>query len=81
MARYRLTQRANRDLTTLWRYIARDSEIHEDRFIDRLMRAIGTVAEYPHIGRRRDTDLGTGVYSFPVEDYVILYPSISKAQR
>ena len=73
MPRYRLTQRARRDPLAVWNHIAEDSELHAVRFIDRLMKSIGPLGENPYIGRRREHDLRTGLYSFPVEKYVILY--------
>jgi len=73
MALYRLTQRARRDLLATWRYIAEDSEVYADRFIDRLMQSIQILGENPYIGRKRDADLRSGLYSFSVEKYVIVY--------
>ena len=32
-----------------------------------------TTHEYPHIGRERDADLGRGLRSFAVGQYVIIY--------
>jgi plasmid stabilization system protein ParE len=63
MAHYRLTQNARRVVLSVWGHIAEDSELYADRFIDRLMKSIGLLGENPYIGRRRDHDLRTGLYS------------------
>ncbi|MFN0104090.1 MAG: type II toxin-antitoxin system RelE/ParE family toxin [Bryobacteraceae bacterium] len=47
--------------------------MYADRFIDRLMKSVGLLGENPYIGRRRDHDLRKGLYSLPVEKYVIVY--------
>ena len=53
--------------------LSEDGELYADRFIDRLMKSIGLLGKNPYIGRRREHDLRTGLHSFPVEKYVILY--------
>jgi toxin ParE1/3/4 len=49
-----------------------------DRLIDSLSHRFWLLALRPHMGRRRD-DLRSGLRSFPVGDYVILYRQETKA--
>ncbi|MGA8872152.1 MAG: type II toxin-antitoxin system RelE/ParE family toxin [Candidatus Acidiferrales bacterium] len=44
-----------------------------DRLVDSITEQFLLLAQYPHIGRRRDEDLRPGLRSFPVLDYVIFY--------
>ena len=69
---YRLTRRARQDLLNIWRYIAEDSPVAADRFIDLLTRHCRLLGDNPHAGRRRD-ELRSGYRSFPVGDHLILY--------
>jgi len=63
------------DLDDIWYYVASESGSFEiaDRLVDSITDQFLLLAEYPHIGRRRDEDLREGVRSFPVRDYVIFY--------
>lgn len=44
-----------------------------DRLIDSLTRRFFLLAKHPNLGRARDEDLSSGIRSFPVGRYVILY--------
>jgi toxin ParE1/3/4 len=72
MANYRLSHRARRDLIEIWAYIAGDSEVAADRFIDRLVGGFSKLGQNPFLGRSRD-DLRPGSRSFLVGQYVIVY--------
>jgi toxin ParE1/3/4 len=63
------------DLDGIWYYVASESGSAEiaDRLIDSITERFVLLAEYPHVGRRRDEDLRPGLRSFPVGDYVIFY--------
>jgi toxin ParE1/3/4 len=63
------------DLDDIWYYVASESGSLEiaDRLVDSIAEQFLLLAEYPHIGRRRDEDLREGVRSFPVRGYVIFY--------
>ena len=72
--------RAHGDLVEIWGYIAEDSEVRADAFIDRIDRTFQTLAQRPAMGRLRG-ELATGLRSFPVGRYVIFiapYPMASK---
>ncbi len=62
------------DLDHIWYHIATESGGPEraDRFVDALTERFHLLATHPRIGRQRD-DLRTGLRSFPVGGYVILY--------
>ena len=81
MARaYRLTPEAEADLIQAWRYIAADSTRSADAFLEKVDRKCETLAEFPYMGRTRD-DLGTGIYSFPVGNYLIYYQVVEDGIR
>jgi len=46
------TEPAETDLDDLFDYIARDSAIYAERFIDRILDAVIKLAEHPRIGRK-----------------------------
>ena len=46
------TEPAETDLEDLFDYIARDSAIYAERFIDRILDAVVKLAELPRVGRR-----------------------------
>ena len=68
--------RAKIDLIEIWDYIADDSEVRADAFIDRIDQKFRTLAQRPLIGRLRD-ELAVGLRSFPVGRYVIFYRPLS----
>jgi toxin ParE1/3/4 len=69
-----LAPEAKSDLDDIWCYVANESGQVEvaDRLIDAITSRFQLLAAHPHIGRKRD-DLRSGLRSFPVDDYVILY--------
>ena len=44
-----------------------------DRLIDPITDRFFLLARHPHMGRRRDRDLRSGLRSFSVDEYVIIY--------
>jgi toxin ParE1/3/4 len=71
----RLRPRAQDDITEIWGYIADDSELQADAFVDRLDAKFQLLARQPALGRMRN-ELTPGVWSFPVGRYVIFYESV-----
>ena len=71
---HRLSPEAEFDLDGIWLHVAGESGSIEsaDRIIDTITDRFWLLAQHPHIGRRRD-DLRSGLRSFPVGDYAILY--------
>ena len=70
---YRLSYLAEQDLEEIWSYVAEDTTATTaDRLIDDIIRRFDLLAEQPGMGRARP-ELGPGVRSFAVENYVIYY--------
>lgn len=63
---------AQRDLISIWRYIARDSEFEADQFLDQIELLLRRLAERPMIGRER-SELADNLRSFPIGNYVVFY--------
>lgn len=72
MKEARLSAQARADLEEIWLYIAADSPVAADRFIDRILVTCQKLARSPRIGRSRE-DLARGIRSFPVDRYIISY--------
>src|SRR5690242_13987031 len=67
-----ITVPAQRDLVSLWRFIAQDNADAADRMIDRILVRTTLLSELPEIGRRRP-ELGEDKRSMVVEPYLIIY--------
>lgn len=78
MAQLRIGPRASEDLLEIWSYIADDSEVNADGFIDRIYETIEMLARQPGLGRHRD-ELAPGIQSFPVGRYSIFYRVVAGA--
>jgi len=64
--------KARIDLAEIWDFIAGESEIQADTFIDRMTDKLRLLARQPELGRKRD-DLMPSLRSFPFGRYVIFY--------
>ena len=71
-ARLRVTAAATTDLEEIWAYIAQESSVSADRFVDELLDKFPLLAERPEIGVARET-LAPGPRLFPVRRYLIFY--------
>lgn len=70
---HRLAPEAKVDLVELWSYVADERSIEAaDRLVDSISARFVLLSRHPHVGRQRD-DLRTGIHSFPVGNYVLLY--------
>ena len=68
-----ISDAARIDLDDIWFYIASDSPINADRFLDLLVEvATGTLSIAPLSGRERE-ELGDGLRSLAFENYLIIY--------
>ena len=72
MARFRVSRRAKDDLLEIWVYVAADSAANADRLHGLLHRKFTSLADSPYMGRGRP-ELGPGIRSFPVGNYVVFY--------
>ncbi|HEB55633.1 MAG TPA: type II toxin-antitoxin system RelE/ParE family toxin [Gammaproteobacteria bacterium] len=57
---------AEQDLLDIWSYIAEDSPVNTDRFLDRLERKSLKLSEFTKIGINRP-ELASNLKSFPVD--------------
>ncbi len=67
-----ISPEAEQDLLDIWLYIAEDSPIYADRFLDRLEEKVFNLAEFTKIGIDRP-ELALDLKSFPVDRYVLYY--------
>jgi toxin ParE1/3/4 len=72
---FRLLSEAEAELDDIWFYVGRESGSIEiaSRPIDIITERFWLLGQRPQIGRRRDRDLRSGLGSFPVGEYVIVY--------
>lgn len=68
----KVSRPAQKDLDEIWLHIAQDKLEAADRFVDSITDKFLLLASSPGLGRRRD-DLESGLLSFPVKNYLILY--------
>jgi len=71
-----LSPEAEQDLIDIWAYIAEDSPVNADRYIDKLSDKGLILADNPQIGAER-TELMDGLRCFPVDHYVLYYREIN----
>jgi toxin ParE1/3/4 len=68
--------RAKRDLLEIWDYIADDSELRADTFLELIDQKLHILAQNSGIGRLRQ-ELGKDLRSFPVGRYIIFYHALT----
>lgn len=69
---FAVTRAAETDYLGIWLYIAQDSVVNADRFIDLLQSKHAIIASQPRIGTPRP-DFGPEVRSYPVGQYILFY--------
>ncbi len=72
-----ISPEAENDLLEIWRYIAEDSPVNADRFVDRLYEKAQRLADFTEVGRDRP-ELAEGLQSFPVDQYILFYRGIGE---
>ena len=73
---HRVAPRAETDLDEIWLYVAQESGRGENRRLSDqtpLIQRFLLLADFPHAGRARDDDFGSGTRSFAIGEYVIVY--------
>jgi toxin ParE1/3/4 len=70
--RLEISKEAIRDLDEIWDYIAGDSIVNADRFIDELFFKCEEIAQLKGVGRKRD-ELILGLKSLAHKNYVIFF--------
>ena len=77
MAKVIKALRVERDLEIIWDFIAADNPDAAEQCLRRIDSLIQKLALSPFIGRSRD-DLGPGIRSIPVGNYLIFFRPISR---
>ncbi len=72
MARITRRPQAAADILEIWDFIADDSFLEADRWVDRLDEKLSLWATQPLIGRPRD-ELASGLRSMPFGRYVVYF--------
>jgi toxin ParE1/3/4 len=67
-----ISPEAESDLLDIWFYIAQDSPVNADRFLDKLEEKALKLCEFSEIGLDRP-ELAEGLKSFPVDHYLLYY--------
>ena len=67
-----ISPEAEADLLEIWFYIAQDSPVNADRFLDKLEEKAIKLCEFSEIGLDRP-ELAEGLKSFPVDHYLLYY--------
>jgi toxin ParE1/3/4 len=75
MPRIIISPLAQADIDQIWDYIARDSILNADRFVDRIEQRFGLLAANPRLGVARE-DLRPGLRRFTHARYLIYYRPI-----
>lgn len=72
MALLIISPEAEQDLLDIWLYIAEDSPVNADRFLDRVEQKVLKLAEFKEIGVDRP-ELAPNLKSCPVDRYILFY--------
>jgi toxin ParE1/3/4 len=72
MARVTRRPQAEADILDIWSYIAEDSVVEADRWVDRLDESLTLWATQPEMGRARD-ELSPGIHSLAFGRYVVFF--------
>jgi plasmid stabilization system protein ParE len=77
---HRVSPQAATDLDDIWYYVAKESGsiAVANHLIDSITDRFFLLAGHPYLGRSRDDDFGVGSRSFPINEYVIVYPRPSQ---
>ena len=67
-----ISPEAETDLLEIWFYIAQDSPVNADRFLDKLEEKSLKLCEFSDIGLDRP-ELAEGLKSFPFDHYMLYY--------
>jgi len=77
MPKVLLSDLAKLDLEDIWSYIAQDNPKAADSLYDSMHKTLRFLSESPQIGRSRP-EIGEGVRSFAVGNYVVFYRVVSE---
>ena len=80
MRQVRISATARRDLTEIWKFIARDNPAAANRVRDGIKARFELLARFPGIGQSR-SELADGLRCFSIGNYVIYYVHTSDQLR
>jgi toxin ParE1/3/4 len=75
--RVQIASRALEDLDEIWDYIARDSPLNADRFLDRVKATFRDLTQMPGMGRAAPRPQFPDLRVFPFRGYLIYYQSMA----
>lgn len=67
------TEPAETDLDDLFDYIARDSPVYAERFVDRILDTVATLAELPRVGRQVPEAKAEHIRELVVQSQRVIY--------
>jgi toxin ParE1/3/4 len=73
VSRYILSEDADRDLESVWDYIAEDNLAAADQWLATLFDAFEMIAQNPRVGHERRDLTAHAVLFWPVSAYLIIY--------
>ena len=76
MARVTRRPQAKADILDIWEYIAEDSIVEADRWVDRLDETFALWATQPMMGRAR-AELAPGIRSFAFGRYAVFFEAVT----
>jgi plasmid stabilization system protein ParE len=68
---------ADQDLLEIWLYIAEDSPVNADRYLDKINDTVNRLAEFSDMGIERP-ELAKALFSFPLDHYILYYRKIEQ---
>jgi toxin ParE1/3/4 len=68
------------DLDEIWLFVATDNLSAADRLLDRINGAFTMLADNPLAGRE-PPELGRGIRSFPVGNYIVFYEAVTHGAK
>ena len=75
MKNLKLSALAESDLADIWFYIAQESPVDADKFVDFIYDKCKTLAASPGLGVERP-ELAPSIRSFPIGNYVVFYRQV-----
>ena len=67
-----ISPEAEQDLLGIWLFIAEDSPVNADSFVDKIQTMVQRLAEFKDMGTARP-ELAEALFCFPVAHYVLYY--------
>lgn len=75
MFNFEISELGKQDLREIWLYIAENSPLYADKFIDTIFQKCQFLAENSQVGVERK-EIMQGLRSFPIKRYLIFYSQV-----